>query len=101
MLDADGNVMATFFAENRIIVGYDEISQHMRDAVVAIEDRRFYDHGGVDPEGIMRALVRNIASDDIEGASTLTQQYVKNVKIEASRVYKDPEIYLEATEPAV
>ena len=95
MLDADGNMMATFFAENRIIVGYDEISQHMKDAVVAIEDHRFYDHGGVDPEGIMRALVRNVSSDDgdVEGASTLTQQYVKNVQVEESRVSNDPELY--------
>ncbi|HLS73212.1 MAG TPA: transglycosylase domain-containing protein, partial [Actinomycetaceae bacterium] len=100
MLDADGNMMATFFAENRIIVGYDEISQHMKDAVVAIEDHRFYDHGGVDPEGIMRALVRNVSSDDgdIEGASTLTQQYVKNVQVEESRVSNDPDLYAAATE---
>src|SRR5690606_12268434 len=60
MLDASGNVMATFFAENRIVVGFDEISQHMKDAVVAVEDHRFYEHGGVDPDGILRATVRNI-----------------------------------------
>ncbi len=98
MLDAEGNVLATFFAENRIIVGFDEISQHMKDAVVAVEDRRFYEHGGVDPEGILRATVRNLAGGDLEGASTLTQQYVKNVQIEESRVSNDPDLYTAATE---
>src|SRR5690625_4663372 len=46
ILDAEGNTMATFFAENRILVAYDEISPHMRDAVIAVEDHRFYDHNG-------------------------------------------------------
>ncbi len=98
MLDASGNVMATFFAENRIVVGFDEISQHMKDAVVAVEDHRFYEHGGVDPDGILRATVRNIGGGELEGASTLTQQYVKNVQIEESRVQNDPELYRAATE---
>ena len=98
MYDGDGNLLATFFTENRIVVGFDEISDHLKHAVVAIEDRRFYEHGGVDPEGIMRALVRNVSSDDVEGASTLTQQYVKNVQVEASRVQNDPELYAAATE---
>ncbi|QDB78093.1 penicillin-binding protein [Georgenia wutianyii] len=101
MLDADGNVLATFFAENRIVVGFDEISQHMKDAVVAVEDHRFYEHGGVDPDGILRATVRNITGGDLEGASTLTQQYVKNVQIEESRVLNDPELYQAATETTI
>ena len=101
MLDADGNVLATFFAENRIVVGFDEISQHMKDAVVAVEDHRFYEHGGVDPDGILRATVRNVTGGDLEGASTLTQQYVKNVQIEESRVLNDPELYQAATETTI
>lgn len=101
MLDAEGNVLATFFAENRVVVGFDEISQHMKDAVVAVEDRRFYEHGGVDPEGILRATVRNLAGGDLEGASTLTQQYVKNLQIEESRVKNDPELYQAATETTI
>ncbi len=101
MLDADGNLLATFFAENRIIVGFDQVSQHMKDAVVAVEDRRFYDHGGVDPEGILRATVRNLGGSELEGASTLTQQYVKNVQIEESRVTNDPDLYEAATETTI
>src|SRR5690606_17321918 len=64
-------------------------------------DRRFYEHGGVDPEGILRATVRNLAGGDLEGASTLTQQYVKNVQIEESRVKNDPELYQAATETTI
>ncbi|WP_090031223.1 transglycosylase domain-containing protein [Cellulomonas marina] len=78
----DGTVLATFFDQNRVVVGLDQIAQPMRDAVVATEDRRFYEHAGIDPEGMMRALVRNNLTDSQEGASTLTQQYVKNVLVE-------------------
>src|SRR5699024_6772374 len=70
----------------------------MAKAVVAVEDRRFFEHGGVDPEGLMRAAVNNISGDDLQGASTLTQQYVKNVLVESSRIQKDAESYNEATE---
>lgn len=98
MYDAKGNEMAVFFAENRVVVGFDDISQHVKDAVVAIEDHRFYDHGGVDPEGILRAVARNVGGGDLEGASTLTQQYVKNIQVEESRVSNDPELYQAATE---
>lgn len=98
MFDANGNEMAVFFAENRVVVGFEDISQHVKDAVVAIEDHRFYDHGGVDPEGIMRAVARNLGGGELEGASTLTQQYVKNIQVEESRVNNDPELYRAATE---
>lgn len=92
ILDADGNVLATFYAENRIVVPTEEISEHLFNAVVAIEDHRFYEHNGVDLEGIMRATFRNLTTDDLEGASTLTQQYVKNVLIEEGRVTGDQEL---------
>jgi len=98
ILDAEGNTLATFYAENRILVGYDEISPHMRDAVVAIEDHRFFDHNGVDLEGIMRAMVSNIGGEAPQGASTITQQYVKNVLIEESRITNNSELYVEATQ---
>ena len=49
----------------------------MRKAQIAIEDSRFYEHGGVDPQGSARALVSNLRGGDTQGASTLTQQYVK------------------------
>ena len=84
MTAADGTTIAEFFAEDRVVVPLDRISPHLRAAVVATEDRRFYDHGGVDPTGMARALVRNQLTGSQQGASTLTQQYVKNVLIEQS-----------------
>jgi membrane peptidoglycan carboxypeptidase len=83
MLAADGSVLATFYLENRIVVPSEQIAQIMKDAVVATEDKRFFDHGGIDPTGMLRATVKTLAGDK-EGASTLTQQYVKNVLLEAA-----------------
>ena len=84
VLAADGTtVLATFWAENRVVVPLTAVAEPLRQAVVAIEDKRFYQHGGIDPEGMVRALVRNLQSSGrTEGASTLTQQYIKNVLIE-------------------
>lgn len=68
--------------ENRRILSPDEIPQIMRDAIVAIEDERFYVHQGVDFRGILRAAWANIRSKDIvQGGSTITQQYIKNAYI--------------------
>ncbi|MCU1432990.1 MAG: Peptidoglycan glycosyltransferase, partial [Actinotalea sp.] len=97
ILAADGTVLATFFVENRIIVPLDQISIHMQNAVIATEDRRFYEHGGVDLTGMTRALIRNATSDaGKEGASTLTQQYVKNALIQAALTSEDPNARAEA-----
>ena len=79
VLSADGKPIATFYAENRVKVGLDQMSPYIKEAIVAIEDRRFYEHGGIDPQGIARALVSNLSSGSKQGASTLTQQYVTNV----------------------
>lgn len=87
---SDGSVLATFYAEDRIVVGLDEISPNLQHAVIATEDERFYTHKGVDPTGLMRALVRNLEGSS-QGASTLTQQYVKNVLIEAGIQADDQE----------
>jgi membrane peptidoglycan carboxypeptidase len=62
----------------------------MRQAVVAIEDSRFYKHGGIDLRGTMRAFVNNQAGDDVQGGSTLTQQYVKQVLLERAQDILDP-----------
>jgi membrane peptidoglycan carboxypeptidase len=59
------------------------MSPFIKDAIVAIEDSRFYEHAGVDPEGILRALVSNLTKGGEQGASTITQQYVTNVLNEA------------------
>lgn len=65
--------------ENREYVQLDDIPQNLQNAVVAIEDERFFDHNGIDFRGIMRAVVANIKSGRFsQGASTLTQQLIKN-----------------------
>ena len=77
IVDSKGNVLATPQQENRIVVNLKDVAPIMRKAQVAIEDSRFYEHGGVDPRGIMRAAVSNAQGGDTQGASTLTQQFVK------------------------
>ncbi|WP_442544700.1 transglycosylase domain-containing protein [Arthrobacter sp. KN11-1C] len=79
VLSADGKTIATFYAENRVRVSLDQMSPYIKDAIVAVEDNRFYEHGGIDPQGILRALASNFTKGTNEGASTLTQQYVTNV----------------------
>jgi len=76
---ADGSVLAEWHGEqDRTVVPFDRIPDSMRDAVVAIEDERFYSHTGVDTEAIMRALKVNAASGEYkQGGSTITQQVVK------------------------
>ncbi|MBW0094142.1 penicillin-binding protein, partial [Pseudonocardia sp. KRD-188] len=79
--DSAGTTIAQLFVpdQNRRSVTSDEISPAMKAAIVAVEDRRFYQHQGVDWQGTVRAVVTNSVSGSIEqGASTLTQQYVKN-----------------------
>lgn len=91
MLAADGSEIATFYWQNRREVPLEDISQEMRDATVAVEDARFYEHGGVDVQGIARAVVHNLLSDETQGGSTLTQQYVKNVLAENAHAADDAE----------
>jgi membrane peptidoglycan carboxypeptidase len=78
ILAADGSEIASVYTENRTKVALDQISPFMKEAVIAVEDSRFYDHGGVDTTGILRALV-STARGNRQGASTITQQYVNNV----------------------
>ncbi|WP_223881205.1 transglycosylase domain-containing protein [Nesterenkonia ebinurensis] len=80
MYARDGETwIATFYVENRVPVPLDDISQEMQDAIIAIEDERFFDHGGVDAQGVARAAVNNVMSPQTQGASTLTMQYVNNI----------------------
>ncbi|MCE3292974.1 MAG: glycosyl transferase [Arthrobacter sp.] len=83
LVTADGKLIATFYEENRVRVPLKTMSPFIKDAIVAIEDSRFYQHNGVDPQGILRALTTNLAQGERQGASTLTQQYVTNVANEA------------------
>jgi penicillin-binding protein 1A len=78
---ANGDLIGVLPAvENRTAVAGDAISPWMSKATVAIEDRRFYEHGGVDPEGILRALVADVSAGRIvQGGSTITQELVRNL----------------------
>lgn len=78
---ADGTVLAEWHAgENRVPVSFEALPQSLIDAVVAIEDERFWSHGGVDLQALARALVTNVdAGGVVQGGSTITQQYLKNV----------------------
>ncbi|MCL6422437.1 penicillin-binding protein [Brachybacterium sp. JHP9] len=96
---ADGTLLATFYTENRIMVPLDQISPHMQHAVIAIEDRRFYEHGGIDFRGTIRALANNAASGNTQGGSTLTQQYVKNALLMDAVQKNDEAAMKEATAP--
>lgn len=82
VLASDGSVIARFYSENRVPVDLAQMSPFMRDGIVSIEDARFYQHGGVDATGILRALVVT-AQGGRQGASTITQQYVNNMIIES------------------
>ncbi|OTA29620.1 carboxypeptidase [Alloscardovia macacae] len=92
MYASDGTTLiATFYTQNRIIVPLKDISQVMQQAVVAREDRRFFQHAGVDPTGVLRAFVQTyVHRGDTQGGSTLTQQYVKNILIDQANSSNDP-----------
>jgi penicillin-binding protein 1A len=75
---ADGYLIGEFGEERRAFTKIDAIPQKMKDAVLAIEDRRFYEHGGIDTKGVLRALKNNITGKSHEGASTITMQVAKN-----------------------
>lgn len=98
---SDGSLLATFFQQNRIEVPLSQISQHMIDAVVAIEDERFFEHHGVDVRGVTRALVNNATGGDLQGASTITMQYVKNRLIDAAYRVGDWEGVAEAQDQSL
>jgi hypothetical protein len=87
LTDANGQRLATFHgAENRTVVTLDKVPPIVRQAVVAVEDRNFYEHSGVDPIGITRALITDLRHRDVkQGGSTITQQYVKNTYVGRER----------------
>ncbi|MFX4260663.1 transglycosylase domain-containing protein [Pelotomaculum propionicicum] len=86
VLDSNGELITFISQENRLPVTLDNISPYMKQAVIAIEDSRFYSHHGIDPVGITRALYRNIrARSVVEGGSTITQQLAKNLFLDPRR----------------
>ena len=83
--DVEGNKMGEIpVAESRETVGFGGLGGHLPEAVVAVEDRRFYDHFGVDFEGLARAAVTDLRSWEVqEGGSTITEQLMKNLYVPA------------------
>jgi penicillin-binding protein 1A len=87
---ADGSLLGSIPAEhNRQPVALKQISSWMTRATIAVEDRRFYSHGGVDYEGILRAAIRDLKKGKVvEGGSTITQQLVRNLYISRERTFE-------------
>ena len=91
IVDAEGGPIGWLWEEDRQVVPLDRIAPVMRQALVDVEDSRFYENPGVDARAVARALVRDQVAkvsgdeDEQEGASTLTQQYVKNLRLATAR----------------
>jgi len=83
LYDSEGNVIAYFYPGDvyRVPVTFNQVSPVMRNAIVAIEDNLFYKQGALDPRGTIRALFSNSSGGQLQGASTIAQQYVKNVRV--------------------
>ncbi len=78
----DSSLIGELYEQNRVLLPLEDIPDHFKDAIIAVEDRKFYSHWGVDMFGILRATVRNLrAGRIVQGASTITQQLVRNLFI--------------------
>ncbi|MGN6575421.1 MAG: transglycosylase domain-containing protein [Nocardioides sp.] len=95
LLDRHGKVLATFFDQNRVTIPLSRVAPVMRQAIIAIEDHRFYEHGALDLKGTLRALVSNSTGDEVQGGSSITQQMVKMTLLNQA---KTPEEQAAATE---
>src|SRR5256884_374502 len=86
--DDGETVIGEFALEKRIPLRYEEIPPVMKNAILAVEDARFYDHVGIDPIRIIGAAWKNLTSDKVEGGSTLTQQLAKNLFLSKEQTLK-------------
>ncbi len=84
----DGYLLAEYGEERRAFVDIKNVPEHMKSAVIAIEDRRFYKHGGIDTRGILRAAINNVTGGSKEGASTITMQVARNFFLSSERSFK-------------
>ena len=99
VLASDGSVITYFYRNNRTPVSGDRIAAVMKQAMVDIEDQRFWEHGAIDLEGTLRALVRNASAGSVqEGGSSITQQLVKQTLLQTAET---PEERQAATEQSV
>ncbi|QWL27420.1 PASTA domain-containing protein [Rathayibacter toxicus] len=101
---SDGTtLLASVHDQNRVAVGWNDIAQSAKNAAVAGEDPRFYQHGGVDLQGTVRAIVMTLSGRDLQGGSSITQQYVKNVLVQKAESMTDKNArktaYEQATAP--
>jgi membrane peptidoglycan carboxypeptidase len=102
VLMGNGRTLAFFYDENRVPVKLKNIAPIMQTAQIAVEDHRYYEHGALDFKGTMRALVRNSAAGGTtQGGSSLTQQYVKMVQIEACQAKGDTQCVRDAQAPTM
>ena len=87
--DRNGKLIATLHGEeNRIVVSIKDLPPHVWQAFVAAEDVRFFEHGGLDPRGLIRAVWTNLIAGELrEGGSTITQQFVKNALLTQERTF--------------
>ena len=86
---ADGQVLTQFGAEKRIVVGLDQVPQTFLDALIATEDAHFYDHVGVDPWGIARAVIMDVIHlRKAQGGSTLTQQLARSLFLKSEKTWR-------------
>lgn len=95
--DKDGNLITEYYGyENRVWASIDEIPEMLKKAFIAIEDARFYVHNGIDIKRLFGAVVHNLRNESVQGASTITQQLIKNTILtpEVSYKRKIQEMYL-------
>jgi len=89
LYSGDGSVLHQFGAEKRIVVGLDQVPQAFIDGLVATEDSHFYDHVGVDPWGIARAIVKDVIHlKKAQGGSTLTQQLARSLFLKPEKTWR-------------
>jgi penicillin-binding protein 1A len=87
VLTADGKLMGEFGEERRNLLTFQEIPDVMKNAVLSIEDARFFEHSGVDYRGMLRAALANLGRAKSQGASTITMQVARNVYLSAEKSY--------------
>ena len=85
VLTADGKLMGEFGEERRNLLSFQDIPQVMKNAVLAIEDARFFEHSGVDYRGMLRAALANLGRAKSQGASTITMQVARNVYLSSEK----------------
>ncbi|MDP3966820.1 MAG: transglycosylase domain-containing protein [Nocardioides sp.] len=98
VLDSEGRLLATFYDENRVNIPLEDVAPIMKQAMIAIEDYRFYEHGALDLRGTLRAFLTNTASDDVvQGGSSITQQMVKLTLVAQAETAEERRAAIEET----